>query len=84
MLSQNIKRRYNYLKCDIMNVYRNIHYYKKLRFGRVQQKNVLYLYVMSKSHTIYRFKANELYNRSCFALLAARIGDVRFVDVDLD
>lgn len=45
MLSQNIKRRYNYLKCDIMNVYRNIHYYKKLRFERVQQKNVLYFVI---------------------------------------
>lgn len=62
----------------------NIGHVSEIHDDDVQLKTFLDLYVMSKSHTIYRFKANELYNRSCFALLAARIGDVRFVDVDLD
>lgn len=46
-------------------------------------KTFLDLYVMSKSQVIYRIKARELYNLSCFALLAARMGDVEFIDRDL-
>lgn len=47
-------------------------------------KTFLDLYVMSKSEKIYRIKAKELYNDSCFALLASRIGDVTFIDKCLD
>lgn len=46
-------------------------------------KTFLDLYVLSKSKTIYRIRAKELYNLSCFALLAARIGNVPFVNKDL-
>lgn len=48
-----------------------------------QLKTFLDLYVMSKSQAIYRIMAKELYNWSCFALLASRMGDVKFVDRDL-
>lgn len=48
-----------------------------------QLKTFLDLYVMSKSQAIYRIKAKELYNLSCFALLASRMGDVKFIDRDL-
>ena len=48
-----------------------------------QLKTFLDLYVMSKSQAIYRIKAKELYNWSCFALLASRMGNVKFVDRDL-
>ncbi len=48
-----------------------------------QLKTFLDLYVMSKSQAIYRIKAKELYNWSCFALLASRMGDVKFIDRDL-
>lgn len=48
-----------------------------------QLKTFLDLYVMSKSQAIYRIMAKELYNLSCFALLASRMGDVEFIDRDL-
>lgn len=48
-----------------------------------QLKTFLDLYVMSKSQAIYRIMAKELYNLSCFALLASRMGDVKFIDRDL-
>lgn len=47
-------------------------------------KTFLDLYVMSKSVKIYRIKSKELYNDSCFALLASRIGNVTFIDRYLD
>lgn len=49
----------------------------------VQLKTFLDLFIMSKSKTIYRIRAKELYNVSCFALLAARIGNVPFVNKDI-
>lgn len=50
----------------------------------VYLKTFLDLYVMSKSDVIYRIKAKEIYNLSCFALLASRINDVKFIDKNLD
>ena len=48
-----------------------------------QMKTFIDLFVMSKSKIVYRIKAKELYNLSCFALLGARIGNVTFIDKDL-
>ena len=49
-----------------------------------QLKTFIDLMVMSQADKIYRIKAKELYNLSCFALLAARMGDVTFIDRDLN
>lgn len=49
----------------------------------VQLKTFIDLYVMSKSQAIYRIRAQEIYNLSCFALLASRIGNVPFIDKNL-
>ena len=49
----------------------------------VQLKTFLDLYVMSKSTAIYRLRGKEIYNLSCFALLAARIGNVPFIDREI-
>ena len=46
-------------------------------------KTFLDLYVMSKSEKIYRVRAKELYNLSCFALLASRMNNVPFIDKDI-
>lgn len=46
-------------------------------------KTFLDLYVMSKAEKIYRIKAKELYNLSCFALLASRMNNVPFIDKDI-
>lgn len=43
-------------------------------------KSFLDLYVMAQSKAVYRMRAPELYNLSCFALLATRIGDIPFID----
>lgn len=62
----------------------NIGHVSEKENADVQLKAFLDLYVMSKSATIYRIKAKEIYNLSCYALLASRMGDVKFVDFDLD
>ncbi len=49
-----------------------------------QMKTFIDLLVMSHADKIYRIRAKELYNLSCFALLAARMGDVIFIDRDLN
>ena len=46
-------------------------------------KTFLDLYTMSQSEKIYRVRANELYNLSCFALLASRMNNVPFIDKDI-
>ena len=46
-------------------------------------KTFLDLYVMSQSEKIYRVRAKELYNLSCFALLASRMNNVPFIDKDI-
>ncbi len=46
-------------------------------------KTFLDLYAMSKSEKIYRVRAKELYNYSCFALLASRMNNVPFIDKDI-
>ena len=46
-------------------------------------KTFLDRYVISKSEKIYRIRAKELYNESCYALLAARIGNIEFIDKDI-
>lgn len=46
-------------------------------------KTFLDLYAMSKSEKIYRVRAKELYNLSCFALLASRMNNVPFIDKDI-
>lgn len=51
--------------------------------GQVHLKTFLDLYVMSQSKAVYRIRAKELYNWSCFALLAARMGNVPFYDKDI-
>jgi len=50
----------------------------------IQLKTFIDLYFMSQSKVIYRIKARELYNWSCFALLAARMNDTPFIDKDID
>lgn len=49
-----------------------------------QIKTFIDLMVMSQADKIYRIRAKELYNLSCFALLGARMGDVKFIDRDLN
>lgn len=61
----------------------NIGHVSEKNNADVQLKAFLDLYVMSKSDAIYRIKAKELYNSSCYALLASRMGDVCFIDKDL-
>lgn len=56
--------------------------------GVIQQqettlKTFLDLYVMSQSEKIYRVKAKELYNLSCFALLASRMNNAQFIDIEI-
>ena len=46
----------------------------------VYLKSFLDLFIMSKSKDIYRILSPELYQWSCYALLAARIGDIPFHD----
>ena len=46
-------------------------------------KTFLDLYVMSQSEKIYRVRAKELYNLSCFALLASRMNNVPFFNKDI-
>lgn len=46
-------------------------------------KTFLDLYVMSKAEKIYRVRAKELYNLSCFALLASRMNNVPFFNKDI-
>ena len=46
-------------------------------------KTFLDLYVMSQSEAIYRVRAKELYNLSCFALLASRMNNVPFINKDI-
>lgn len=48
-----------------------------------QMRAFLDLEIMSRSEAIYRIKAKELYNLSCFALLASRMNNVKFIDIDL-
>ena len=43
-------------------------------------KAFLDLYVMSKSVAVYRILTPELYQWSCYAMLAARIGDIPFME----
>lgn len=62
----------------------NIGHVGSNRNADVQLKTFLDLYVMSKSTAIYRLRGKEIYNLSCFALLAARIGDVPFIDKEID
>ncbi len=63
--------------------------HKNLGHTGVQQKErtvlktFLDLYVMSQSDSIYRIRAKELYNLSCFALLASRMNNVPFIDKDI-
>ncbi len=46
-------------------------------------KSFVDLYVMSMSSAVYRIRAKELYNFSEYSLLAARIGDVPFINKDI-
>ena len=46
-------------------------------------KTFLDLYVMSQSEKIYRVRAKEMYNLSCFALLASRMNNVPFFNKDI-
>lgn len=46
-------------------------------------KTFLDLYVMSKSDCVYRIVAPELFNHSYYAVLAATIGDVECIDVNV-
>ncbi len=43
-------------------------------------KSFVDLYMMSRSKAIYRVLCPEIYQYSCYALLAARIGDIPFYD----
>ena len=61
----------------------NIGHTGELADNGVYMKTFLDLYAMSRSRAIYRIRAKELYNWSCFALLAARIGDIPFMDKDI-
>lgn len=66
-----------------------INYGKPGHTGNTDRENVLMrtfldLQVMSNSKAIYRIRAKELYNGSCFALLASRMNNVRFIDVNLE
>ena len=56
---------------------------KKANNQLSQMRTFLDLEIMSHSSAIYRIKAKELYNLSCFALLASRMNNIKFIDVDL-
>lgn len=63
--------------------YGNVGHSGFVRDDTSQMRTFVDLLVMSRSKAIYRIKAKELYNLSCFALLASRMNNVKFIDVDL-